>query len=332
MLRPLQAGRKVSTLLPPAASLTRGRRAWADSVFRVVLSLFGLSVIVLVGWMLVQLVAAAMPAITRFGPAFLWTTRWDPVHEVFGGLTFAFGTVASSLLALIIGVPISLGVAIYLAEIAPAGVSTVLSFIVELLASIPSVILGLWGIFVMVPWLRKVVQPALGAAFGWMPLFSGPAYGIGLLAGGMILAIMVIPIISSVSREVLKTVPLAQREGAYALGATRWETIRTAVLPYGRVGIIGAIILGLGRALGETMAVTMVIGNRPQVTTSLFQPAYTIAAALANEFSEATTPIYVSSLILLAVVLFVISLIVNAAARWLVWRVGGSTTTGGLGA
>ena len=164
-------------------------------MFRVVLSLFGLSVIVLVGWMLVQLVVAAMPAITRFGLAFLWTTRWDPVHEVFGGLTFAFGTVASSLLALILGVPISLGVAIYLAEIAPSGVSTVLSFIVELLASIPSVILGLWGIFVMVPWLRKVVQPALGAAFGWMPLFSGPAYGIGLLAGGMILAIMVIPII-----------------------------------------------------------------------------------------------------------------------------------------
>ena len=332
MLGSPQAGRRVSTLLPPAPTLARGRHAWADSVFRGVLSAFGLSVIVLVAWMLFQLVVAAMPAIRRFGAAFLWTTRWDPVHEVFGGLTFAFGTVASSLVALVIAVPISLGVAIYLAEIAPAGVSLVLSFIIELLASIPSVILGLWGIFVMVPWLRNVVEPALGAALGWMPLFSGPAYGIGLLAGGVILAIMIIPIISSVSREVLKTVPLAQREGAYALGATRWEAIRTAVLPYGRVGIIGAVILGLGRALGETMAVTMVIGNRPQVTGSLFQPAYTIAAALANEFSEATTPLYVSALILLAVVLFIISLIVNAAARWLVWRVGGANATGGLGA
>jgi phosphate transport system permease protein len=332
MLRPLQAGRRVSTLLPPAPTLGRARHTWADAAFRGVLTVFALSVIALVAWMLIQLLAAAMPAIRQFGAAFLWTVRWDPVHNVFGGLTFAFGTVASSLLALIIAVPISLGVAIYLAEIAPAGVSIVLSFVIELLASIPSVILGLWGIFVMVPWLRNVVEPALGAALGWLPLFSGPAYGIGLLAGGVILAIMILPIISSVSREVLKTVPLSQREGAYALGATRWEVIRTAVLPYGRVGIIGAIILGLGRALGETMAVTMVIGNRPQVTTSLFQPAYTIAAALANEFSEATTQIYVSALILLAVVLFIISLIVNAVARWLVWRVGGSTVTGGIGA
>jgi phosphate transport system permease protein len=300
-------------------------------VFRAVLTVVALSVIALVAWMLIQLLAAAMPAIRQFGAAFLWTVRWDPVHNVFGALTFAFGTVASSLLALIIAVPISLGVAIYLAEIAPAGVSMVLSFVIELLASIPSVILGLWGIFVMVPWLRNVVEPVLGAVLGWMPLFSGPAYGIGLLAGGVILAIMIIPIVSSVSREVLKTVPLSQREGAYALGATRWEVIRIAVVPYGRVGIIGAVILGLGRALGETMAVTMVIGNRPQVTTSLFQPAYTIAAALANEFSEATTQIYVSALIALAVVLFIISLIVNAVARWLVWRVGGSSVTGGMG-
>ncbi|HKV70023.1 MAG TPA: phosphate ABC transporter permease subunit PstC, partial [Gemmatimonadales bacterium] len=186
-----------------------------------------------------------------------------------------------------------------------------------------------WGIFVMAPWLRTVVEPGLQAVLGWLPLFSGPAYGIGLLAGGMILAIMLLPIISSVSREVLKAVPGSQREAAYALGATRWEVIHRAVLPYGRTGILGAVILGLGRALGETMAVTMVIGNRPQVTTSLFQPAYTIAAALANEFSEATTDIYVSALIELAVVLFVISLIVNAVARWLVWRMG-TLPTGGM--
>ncbi len=322
MLRPLHLGRRAPALLPPGTSLVRRHKAWTDTVFRVVLTAFGLSVIILVGWMIIQLVMAATPAIQRFGAAFLWTSRWDPVHNVFGAVTFAYGTIVSSLLALLLAVPVSLGVAIYLAEIASAGVSTVLSFVIELLASIPSVILGLWGIFVMAPWLRNVVEPALGAVLGWLPLFSGPAYGIGMLAGGMILAIMILPIISAVSREVLKAVPVSQREAAYALGATRWEVIYRAALPYGRTGIIGAIILGLGRALGETMAVTMVIGNRPQVATSLFQPAYTIAAVLANEFSEATTEIYTSALIELAAVLFVISLIVNAVARWLVWRVG----------
>jgi phosphate transport system permease protein len=289
-------------------------------VFRATLTVFGVSVILLAAAMLVQFIGAALPAIRQFGLSFLWTVRWDPVHNVFGALTFAYGTLASSLVALVLAVPVSLGVAIYLAEIAPAGVSTVLSFVVELLASIPSVILGLWGIFVMAPWLRNVVEPALGRTLGWLPLFNGPPYGIGLLAGGMILAIMLIPIVSSVSREIIKTVPVTQREAAYALGATRWEVIHRAVLPYGRTGIIGAVILGLGRALGETMAVTMVIGNRPQISPSLFQPAYTIAAALANEFSEATTDIYVSALIELATVLFVITLIVNAIARWLVWR------------
>lgn len=322
MLRTLHAGRGAPALLPPGTSAVRPHKAWTDSVFRAVLTAFALSVVLLVALMVTQLIMAAMPAIQRFGATFLWISRWDPVHEVFGAVTFAYGTVASSLLALLLAVPISLGVAVYLAEIAPAGVSLVLSFVIELLASIPSVILGLWGIFVMAPWLRTVVEPALGAALGWLPLFSGPAYGIGLLAGGVILAIMLLPIVSSVSREVLKAVPASQREAAYALGATRWEVIRRAVIPYARAGILGAIILGLGRAIGETMAVTMVIGNRPQVATSLFQPAYTIAAALANEFSEATTGIYISALIELAAVLFVITLIVNAVARWLVWRVG----------
>jgi phosphate transport system permease protein len=326
MLRPADAGRRSAALLPPSTSLVRRHKAWTDAVFRGVLTAFGLVVIVLVAWMMLQLFLAALPAIQRFGASFLWTSRWDPVHNVFGAVTFAYGTVASSLLALVLAVPVSLGVAIFLAEIAPSGLATFLSFVVELLASIPSVILGLWGIFVMAPFLRTVVEPALQGALGWLPLFSGPMYGIGLLAGGTILAIMLLPIVSSVSREVLKAVPLSQREAAYALGATRWEVIRSAVLPYGRTGIIGAVILGLGRALGETMAVTMVIGNRPQVATSLFQPAYTIAAALANEFSEATTGIYISALIELAAVLFVISLIVNAIARWLVWRVGATPT------
>jgi len=321
MLRSLNVGGRGGAVIPPAA-LVRRHRAWTDTAFRVVLTAMALLVVVVVVWMLVQLVAAAMPAIKRFGAAFLWTRRWDPVHDVFGSLTFAYGTVASSLLALLLAVPVSLGAAVYLVEIAPPAVSTALSFVIELLASIPSVILGLWGIFVMAPWLRRVVEPALASVFGWLPLFSGPTYGIGLLAGGVILAIMLLPIVSSVSREVIRAVPQSQREAAYALGATRWEMIRRAVLPYGRTGLIGAVILGLGRALGETMAVTMVIGNRPQISASLFQPAYTIAAALANEFSEATTDIYISALIELAAVLFVISLLVNAVARWLVWRVG----------
>jgi len=278
-------------------------------------------VILLVAWIAVDLVGAALPAIRRFGPAFLWTSRWDPVHGIFGALPFVYGTVASSILALAIGVPISLGVAIFLAEISPGRASVVLSFMVELLAAIPSVILGLWGIFVLAPWVRTSVEPALSAAFGWLPLFRGPAYGIGLLAAGLVLGIMVIPIISSVSRDVLRAVPQEQREAMYALGATRWEVIRHAVLPYGRAGIIGAVILGFGRAFGETMAVTMVIGNRPQIVPSLFQPAYTIAAALANEFSEATSDLHLSALVEMALVLFAVSLLINAAARWLVSRV-----------
>ena len=302
----------------PSTAGRRGRARWADALFRMILTVFGFVIVMFVAAIAMKLLVSALPAIQKFGLSFLWTSRWDPVHGVFGALPFLYGTLVSSAIALIIGVPISLGVAIYLAELSHSGTSVVLSFVVELLAAIPSVILGLWGIFVLSPWIRNAVEPALAAGFGWLPLFSGPRYGIGMLAAGFILAIMVIPIISSVSRDVLRAVPQHQREGMYALGATRWEVIRQAVLPYGRMGLIGAIILGFGRAFGETMAVTMVIGNRPQISASLFQPAYTIAAALANEFSEATTEIYLSSLIAMALVLFIVSLIVNAAARWLV--------------
>lgn len=313
--------------LPAAPRIASGRRSH-DVAFRVVLLAFGVSVIVLVAAIALVLTGAAMPAIKRFGPAFLWTSRWDPVHNVFGALPFIYGTVASSVLALLIAVPISLAVAVYLVEIAPAQTAIVLSFMVELLAAIPSVILGLWGIFILAPWVRSAVEPALSAVLGWLPLFSGPQYGIGLLAAGVILAIMIIPIVSAVSRDVLRAVPSEQREAMYALGATRWEVITRAVLPYGRAGIFGGIILGLGRALGETMAVTMVIGNRAQITPSLFQPAYTIAAVLANEFTEATTDLYLSSLIEIALVLFVVSLIVNALARWLVARVQAKVAVG----
>jgi phosphate transport system permease protein len=331
MLRSLDVGGRTALRPPPGFGfLGILRRSWADTAFRVLLAAFGLSVILLMVGIGVGLTVSSLPAIGRFGGAFFWTSRWDPVHNVFGALPFIYGTVASSALALLLGVPISLGVAIYLAEIAPAGVRAVLSFVVELLAAIPSVILGLWGIFVLAPWLRTSIEPSVGAVLGWLPLFSGPAYGIGLLAGGVILAIMVLPIISSVSREVLLAVPREQREAMYALGATRWEVIRRAVLPYGRAGIIGAVILGLGRALGETMAVTMVIGNRPQISPSLFQPVYTIAAALANEFSEATTDLYLSALFEMALALFVVSLIVNGLARWLVRRTRAASPGGAL--
>lgn len=316
------AGRGAPPL--PARAGVRGGRG-GDVVFRTLLTVFGVAVVLLVAGIAVVLTRAAMPAIVRFGPGFLWTSRWDPVHSIFGALPFVFGTVATSALALLIAVPISLGVAVYLVEIAPAQTTIALSFIIELLAAIPSVILGLWGIFILAPWVRAAVEPALSRMLGWLPLFSGPQYGIGLLAAGMILAIMIIPIVSSVSRDVLRAVPAEQREAMYALGATRWEVISRAVVPYARVGIIGAVILGLGRALGETMAVTMVIGNRPQIPVSLFQPAYTIAAVLANEFSEATTDLYLSALIEMALVLFAVSLIVNALARWLVARVTAHT-------
>jgi phosphate transport system permease protein len=320
------AGRGVPPL--PAVARTGSGRRGHDVAFRVVLTVFGVAVIVLVAAIAFVLTGAAMPAIRHFGPAFLWTSRWDPVHNVFGALPFIFGTVASSALALLIAVPISLAVAIYLVEIAPAQTAIVLSFMVELLAAIPSVILGLWGIFILAPWVRSAVEPFLSTTLGWLPLFSGPRYGIGLLAAGIILAIMIIPIVSAVARDVLRAVPLEQREAMYALGATRWEVISRAVLPYGRVGIIGGVILGLGRALGETMAVTMVIGNRAQISPSLFQPAYTIAAVLANEFTEATTDLYVSALIEIALVLFIVSLIVNALARWLVTRVQAKVQVG----
>ncbi len=320
--RPLAGGRPGGPSLG-AAVKRRGERR-ADLLFQKVLAGFALLVIVLVFGIGLSLLLAARPSLRQFGFAFFWTSKWDPVHNIFGALPFVYGTIVSSALALLIGVPISLGVAIYLAELSLRGSAVVLSFIIELLAAIPSVILGLWGIFVLVPWVRGSVEPVLGMALGWTPLFSGPVYGIGMLAAGIILAIMVIPIISSVSRDVLLAVPQEQREAMYALGATRWEVIRRAVLPYGRVGIIGAIILGLGRALGETMAVTMVIGNRPQIVASLFQPGYTIAAALANEFSEAASSLYVSALIEMALVLFIVSLLVNAAARWLVSRVTSS--------
>jgi phosphate transport system permease protein len=257
-------------------------------------------------------------SIEKFGWSFLTTSTWDPVQDQFGALPFIFGTLGSSLLALLIALPLSLGVAVFLSELCPRWLEQPLSFVVELLAAIPSIVYGLWGVFVLVPWLRITVEPFLRKSLGYIPLFSGPAYGFGMLASGLILAIMVLPIITSISRDVLKSIPSLQREAAFALGATRWETTRI-VLRSARSGILGATLLGLGRAVGETMAVTMVIGNRPEIAASLFSPAYSMASVLANEFAEATTEIYTHALIEIALVLFVITVILNALARLIVW-------------
>jgi phosphate transport system permease protein len=304
------------------------RRNQGDRAFRWVVTALACAIPVLVALMALKMVDASSLAISRFGLGFLFETTWDPVFERFGALPFVYGTLLSSLLALLIGGPISLGAAIYLSELAPDWIRTPASFLVELLAAIPSVVYGLWGIFVLAPWLRTAVEPFLASTLGFLPLFQGPFYGVGMLAGGLILAIMIIPTISAVSRDVMRAVPDAQREAVLALGSTRWEMIRMVVLPYARSGIIGAVILGLGRALGETMAVTMVIGNRPEISASLFAPGYTMASVIANEFTEATYDLYLGALIEIGLVLFGLTLLLNGLARLLVWRVAFGPTGG----
>jgi phosphate transport system permease protein len=256
-----------------------------------------------------------------FGLKFFVSSEWDPVNDKFGALPFIYGTLVSSLVALVIAVPLSIGVAVFTTEMCPKALRNPLSFFVELLAGIPSVIYGLWAMFVLVPILSMYVEPFLARTLRWTGIFSGAPYGIGMLAAGIILAIMIIPIISSITREVLMVVPQHQREGVLALGATRWEMIRVGVLRNARAGIVGGIILGLGRALGETMAVTMVIGNRPEIAKSLFAPGYTMASVLANEFSEATGDTYLAALIEIGLALFLVTVVVNALARLLVWTV-----------
>ncbi len=283
--------------------------------------LTALSVTALTLLLIYSMVTNALPAIQKFGWHFLFTSTWDPVKEIFGALPFIYGTLVSSALALLIAVPISLGIAIYLAELAPQFIRQPLSFLIELLAAIPSVVYGFWGIFGLAPFLRTAVQPFLSKYLGFLPLFQGQFFGVGMLTAGIILSIMIIPTISSISREVFLAVPSNQREAATALGATRWETIRLAVLGYSKTGVWGAVILGLGRAIGETMAVTMVIGNRPQISVSLFAPGYTMASVIANEFTEATGKLYLSSLVEIGVILFFLTLIINGIARFLIWKV-----------
>jgi len=308
------------TVVPKNRATVR-EAVFADKIFRTFVILCALAVLAIVGLIFFELVSQSRLSISKFGLSFLKKQIWDPVAEDFGALPFIYGTVVSSLLGLVIAVPLSVGTALFITEICPGWLRPVLSLLVELLAAIPSVIYGLWGIFVLAPFLRLHVQPFLGKYFLWTGLFSGPKYGWGMLAAGCIIAIMILPIIASITREVITAVPRVQREAALALGATKWEMLRMAVLRNARPGIFGATILGLGRALGETMAVTMVIGNRPEIAKSLFAPGYTLASAIANEFTEAVGNVYFSALMEMALVLFVITLIVNALAVLLVWSI-----------
>jgi phosphate transport system permease protein len=309
-------------------SLTLRGTDRSDRIYRGILTGLALALPALILVILGVLFVGALPALQRFGPAFVWTSTWDPVAEIYGAAPMIFGTLASSVLALVIAVPLALSVAIFLTEFSPRWLRQPVAFVIELLAAIPSVVYGTWGIFVLIPFLRNYVVPPLKAVLGWTPFFQGVFYGNSLLAGGIILAIMIVPYIAAVSREVLLAVPGSQREAALAMGATRWEAVRSAVLPYGRAGLIGGVILGLGRALGETMAVTMVIGNRHDIGFSVFQPAYTMAAAIANEFSEATTHLYLSALFEVGLILFVLTVVVNAIARVLIWRVARGQAVG----
>ena len=312
------AAAPVTAGAPVRARSSRPRRYRADHVAHLITLLFAASIVFITALLFYELYANGRPTREKFGWHFLSGTTWDPVSLEFGALPFIYGTLVTSALALIIGVPLGVGASIFLAELAPIKLSNALAFVIELLAAVPSVIYGLLAIFTLVPFVRDYISPVLKTTLGFLPIFQGPAYGVSFLAGGCILAIMVIPFIISISREVLLAVPREQREASLALGATRWETAWLVVMPYARSGIIGSIFLALARALGETMAVTMVIGNDPKINLSLFAPGYSIAAVIANEFSEATSGIHTSALIELGFVLFCITILVNAIARVLI--------------
>ncbi len=297
-------------------------KARGDAVFKWLLFLAASTIPALLVALLVELVRGSRLAMGQFGAGFIVGSGWDPVVGDFGAWPAIYGTLVTSLLALLFAVPLALGVAIYLTEFAPMRIRRPIATVIELLAAIPSVVYGLWGIFVLIPFLTKWVYPALESYLGFLPFFQGPIYGPSILSAALILTVMIVPFIMSVSREVLLAVPPGQREAALALGATRWEAVSTVIVPYAKSGIIGAVILGLGRALGETMAVTMLIGNRHEVAASLFAPGYSMAAVIANEFADAAGgPLHESSLILLALILFAVTVIVNGAARLMIWRV-----------
>jgi phosphate transport system permease protein len=321
------AGGLVSVAVPAPASTaraflqSRGNSGLADSTFRWLMVACALSIFAIVALIATELVIHSQLTLAKFGIKFFFGSAWDPVNSNFGALPFVYGTLVSSFLALVLAVPLAVGAAIFLTEMCPKALRGILSFLTELLAAIPSVVYGLWAIFVLVPLLRGYVDPVLIKVLGWTGLFTAPDFGIGMFAAGVILAIMILPIISSLTREVMTAVPHTQREAVLALGATRWEMIRMGVLRNARIGIVGSIILGLGRALGETMAVAMVIGSSPTISKSLLAPAATMASVIANEFAEASDDTYRSALIEIALALFVVTIVVNMCARLLVWAV-----------
>ena len=290
-----------------------------DRIFSGTLVILGGMILVVAGLIVLNLALVARPLAKDHSLwGFITGIEWNPVEEHFGALTFLYGTLVTSAVAIVVAVPIAIGLALFITQFAPAKLGRALTIPVELLAAIPSVVYGLWGLFIVVPWLRASVEPWLGKYLGFLPLFSGPPIGLGYLAAGLILAVMILPTVVTVSVEVMRTTPEANREAALALGATKWEAVMMAVIPYSRAGIVGAVLLGLGRALGETMAVTMVIGNSPQISASLFAPGYTLPAVIANEFAEATSNVHLAALAGLGLILFGTTFLLNALARVLV--------------
>ncbi len=298
--------------------IIKSRKKIGDILFENLTMIFALLVVCLVFYIAYIMFTDSEESRSRFGFGFIFSSEWDPVKEEFGALPFIYGTIVSSFLALVISLPVSIGVAVFLSEIVHKSVRSPVSFLIEILAAIPSIIYGFWGIYVLAPYMRSSVQPLLESVFGFLPFFNGAMYGTGLLTASIILSIMITPIISAITRDVLKAIPVSQREAAYALGATRWEAIKMALLN-ARSGILGGAVLGLGRALGETMAVTMVIGNKAQIKASLFEPAYSMASVIANEFAEASGNLHISSLIEIGFILFGVTFIVNTLARLLIY-------------
>ncbi len=296
----------------------RPRFLSTDTAARIVALTFGAAVMLLTVLLARQLIVDSAPARRKFGWAFLFSQQWDPVNGDFGAASFIYGTLVTSAIAVVIAVPLGVAVSVFLAELAPPRLSRAAGLLLELLAAVPSVIYGLVGISILVPVMRTTIEPALRGAFPGFPLFSGPAYGVGYLTAGLVLAVMVVPFIVAVGREVLVAVPRDQREASLALGSTRWESVWHVVLPHAKTGLYGAVFLALGRALGETMAVTMVIGNRPEIAASLFAPGYSMAAVIANEFTEATGDLYLGALVEVGLVLFAVTMVANAAARLLI--------------
>lgn len=311
--------------------LIAGRHSrFGEPIFRALLLVATLMVLATLIGLMIVLVVDARAAIAHNGWQFLWRTEWDPVREVFGVLPYLYGTLLTAITATVLATLLGVGVALFLVEMAPPLLARPVSFMVEMLAAIPSVVYGLWGIFILAPWLRTWIEKPLQAHLGFLPFFQGYPIGIGYLAAIVVLTVMILPTVAAVSRDVIAAVPRAEREGALALGATRWETMRMAVIPYARGGIVGASILGLARGVGETLAVAMVIGGSPNITLALFAPGYTMSSVIANEFAEATTELYRNTLIEVGLILFLITLLINVGARLLVWRVTHGQRSGGV--